>query len=141
MLEHAYQFALVQNLSICIKYNNFMLQMIKLFVIFSASFVSGAGLCLYVGNVGAGRVLHTGLLKNMLASPMSFFDTTPLGRILNRFSKDLDVVDSTIAQNFHVWLACTLRVLSVPVVIGYSTPLFIAVAAPLGIFYFVVQVC
>ena len=86
-------------------------------------------------------MLHAGILKNMLASSMSFFDTTPLGRILNRFSKDLDVVDSTIAQNCHAWLHCFLRVLSTPIVIGYSTPLFIAVAAPLGIFYFVVQVC
>ena len=84
--------------------------------------------------------MHSGLLKNILASPMLFFDTTPQGRVLNRFSKDIDVVDSTIAQNCHIWLACFLRVLSIPVVIGYSTPLFIAVAVPLGIFDFFIQV-
>ena len=95
---------------------------------------------MYVGNVGAGRKLHACLIRNILASPMLFFDTTPLGRIMNRFSKDLDVVDSTIAQNFHIWLACFLRVLTIPVVIGYSTPLFITVVVPLGILYISVQV-
>ena len=116
--------------------NRFLLQG----VLISAVAVTGGSLSLYVGNVGAGRLLHVRLLRNSLASPLMFFDTTPVGRILNRFSKDIDVVDSTIAQNFHVWLACFLRVLTIPVVIGYSTPLFIPLVVPLGILYIVVQV-
>lgn len=38
-------------------------------------------------SVRASRVLHDGMLASVLHSPMSFFDTTPLGRIVNRFSK------------------------------------------------------
>ena len=34
--------------------------------------------------------LHTAMFKSILGSPLSFFDTTPTGRILNRFSRDLD---------------------------------------------------
>lgn len=71
---------------------------------------------------------------------MSFFEMTPVGRILNRFGKDLDVIDTLIAINFQAWMTCMLRVLAVPVIIGYSTPLFIAVIIPLGILYFVIQV-
>ena len=39
------------------------------------------------GTIIGSRVLHDAMLKVVLRSPMSFFDTTPLGRILNRFSK------------------------------------------------------
>ena len=100
-----------------------------------------ASLLLYLGNVRAGRLLHSKFLRNMIVSPMSFFDTTPTGRILNRFGKDIDIVDSVLAQNIQAWLACFLRVLSVPVIIAYSTPLFIAAAIPLFIFYVLIQVC
>lgn len=40
-----------------------------------------------LGMVQASRKIHKNLLINILKSPMLFFDTTPIGRILNRFSK------------------------------------------------------
>lgn len=97
-------------------------------------------LALYLGSVRAGRIIHADLMKNIIASPMMFFDTTPVGRILNRFSKDIDVVDNTIARSFHSWFGCTLKCITVPVVVAYTTPMFITVAVPMAIFYIVVQV-
>ena len=97
-------------------------------------------LILYLGSVRAGRLLHASILRNIMTSPMVFFDTNPIGRILNRFSKDIDTVDNMIARSFHSWLGCTLRCITVPFVVAYTTPLFIAVAIPLGIFYYVIQV-
>lgn len=38
----------------------------------------------------AASALHDKLFQKVLHSPMAFFDTTPLGRILNRFSRDMD---------------------------------------------------
>ena len=102
--------------------------------------ITGGGLAIFLGNVRAGRILHKSILRNIIASPMSFFDMTPVGRILNRFGKDLDVVDTLIAHNFSLWFLCTIQVISVPLVIGYSTPLFLTLVVPLVIIYYVVQV-
>ena len=103
-------------------------------------FVLVASLSLFVGNIRAGHFVHAGVLRNILSSPMSFFEMTPVGRILNRFGKDLDVIDTLIAVNFQATTVCTLRVISTPVVIAYSTPLFCVVIIPLGILYFSIQV-
>ncbi|TKR75883.1 hypothetical protein L596_017113 [Steinernema carpocapsae] len=50
------------------------------------------------GAFRASRVLHNVLLENVVRLPMAFFDTTPLGRILNRFGRDVEVVDDLISE-------------------------------------------
>jgi hypothetical protein len=54
--------------------------------------VSGPDYCVSVpqGTLRASSRLHDELFRRILRSPMKFFDTTPTGRILNRFSKDMD---------------------------------------------------
>ncbi|XP_003391152.3 PREDICTED: multidrug resistance-associated protein 1-like [Amphimedon queenslandica] len=58
-----------------------------LFGVLQAAAVLGFSFSLAIGSLKASVKLHDGMLSNILRSPMSFFDTTPLGRILNRFSK------------------------------------------------------
>ena len=70
---------------------------------------------------------------------MAFFDTTPLGRIVNRFSKDIDTVDSGLPMNIRMWLNCMFSVVATIVVICVSTPVFGTVIPPLGLLYFFVQ--
>jgi ABC-type multidrug transport system fused ATPase/permease subunit len=62
---------------------------------------------------------------------MSFFDTTPLGRILNRFSKDQATVDESLPRSFYSFIRTGFQVLSVIAVITYSSPGFILVVIPL----------
>ena len=102
--------------------------------------VVGGALAIYIGNVKAGQGIHHNLLDNVVKSPMSFFDSTPIGRILNRFGKDIDTMDTLIPHNIQVWLTCFLRVLSVPVIVVYSTPMFLVTLLPISVLYFVVQV-
>ncbi|XP_040290618.1 canalicular multispecific organic anion transporter 1-like isoform X2 [Bufo bufo] len=91
------------------------------------------------GTVRASRLLHTQLLQNILHVPMQFFDTTPTGRIVNRFAKDIFTVDETIPMSFRNWLDCFLGVIFTLLIICLATPIFAAVIIPLAIFYYFVQ--
>jgi hypothetical protein len=59
--------------------------------------------------VASGR-LHEGMLCGVLRSPMSWFNATPQGRILNRFSKDLDVIDQNLPDVISDLILCLLEV-------------------------------
>ena len=49
---------------------------------------------LVFGVMNTSAIFHHSLLWGVMRSPMSFFDITPIGRILNRFSKDIESIDS-----------------------------------------------
>lgn len=44
----------------------------------------------------AARLLHERMLRMILGAPTSFFDITPVGRIVNRFSSDMELVDNQV---------------------------------------------
>jgi ATP-binding cassette, subfamily C (CFTR/MRP), member 1 len=96
-------------------------------------------LTLAYGCLSAALYLHNKLLNHSMRLPMSFFDTTPLGRIMNRFSKDVDMVDNTLPMTIRMWIMMLFNVLAVFAVITYSTPFFAVVIVPLGIIYYFIQ--
>ncbi|GAB5587579.1 Transporter of the ATP-binding cassette (ABC) [Umbelopsis nana] len=51
----------------------------------------------YYSSLNASRLLYKRLLGCVLRAPIRFFDTTPVGRIMNRFAKDFEVIDTSIA--------------------------------------------
>ena len=93
-----------------------------------------------IGAMRASRRLHRSLLINIMHSPMSFFDTTPLGRIVNRFSKDLYTIDDTIPRCVTDFFWCSLEIIGMVAAISYATPLFLATLPVCAIFYFYIQV-
>uniref|UniRef100_UPI00398F13F5 ATP-binding cassette sub-family C member 3-like isoform X3 n=1 Tax=Pristiophorus japonicus TaxID=55135 RepID=UPI00398F13F5 len=94
---------------------------------------------LALGGLGAARQLHARLLDNKLHTPQAFFDTTPIGRIINRFGKDVHVIDEVIPLTFQMFLATFFNSLSTMLVVMVSTPWFTLLILPLAIVYFFVQ--
>ncbi|KAK4305327.1 hypothetical protein Pmani_022778 [Petrolisthes manimaculis] len=90
--------------------------------------------------VTAAYILHNNLLSSIMRLPQSFFDTNPVGRILNRFSKDTDAMDRELPQIILDLIWCFLEVLATMAVIIYATPIFVVVMIPMMIIYFSVQV-
>nr|XP_006125161.1 canalicular multispecific organic anion transporter 2 isoform X3 [Pelodiscus sinensis] len=95
---------------------------------------------LAMGGINAARTLHATLLENKFRTPQSFFDTTPTGRIINRFSKDIYVIDEVLPPTILMFLGTFFTSVSTLIVIISSTPLFAVVIIPLAVVYFFVQV-
>lgn len=87
----------------------------------------------------AGSVLYRQTLTAVLYSPMSFFDTNPIGRIANRLSKDVYTVDENLPQTIRWYFGSALKVLSSLVYSCVVTPPFIVGLFVIGGFYYTAQ--
>ncbi|KAJ2518877.1 hypothetical protein H4217_003055, partial [Coemansia sp. RSA 1939] len=86
--------------------------------------------------VRSGKSTHQRMLYAVFRSPMSFFDTTPLGRVLQRFSKDQNSVDETIPQTVSSWLQNMVYIVLSLMVIVVSLPVFGVLFIPILAFFF-----
>ncbi|VEN46622.1 unnamed protein product, partial [Callosobruchus maculatus] len=91
------------------------------------------------GTIDAAVKIHRQLLHNVMRLPCAFFDITPVGRILGRFSQDINGVDMRLPNAFQMLMSTLVRVISTIFVISYTSPLFIAVVVPVGIVYIGIQ--
>ncbi|KAL1778841.1 multidrug resistance-associated protein 1 [Sigmodon hispidus] len=101
--------------------------------------VFGYSMAVSIGGIFASRHLHLDLLRNVLRSPMSFFERTPSGNLVNRFSKELDTVDSMIPQVIKMFMGSLFNVIGAVIIILLATPIAAVVIPPLGLIYFFVQ--
>ena len=86
-------------------------------------------------SIRSARKLHSSVLQSILRAKMSFFDTTPTGRILSRFSKDIFTVDQEIADMVDIFLFIVIQLAVVIVTIVFVTPFF-AIALPFLMFMY-----
>ncbi|KAK9797814.1 hypothetical protein WJX73_000524 [Symbiochloris irregularis] len=103
------------------------------------SFTVGRSFCLVYGSLRSGRQLHQRLLEKVIRLPMSFFDTQPSGRLLNRFSRDTEALDTNLGQTTSSFLMCASNVMFSLIVVCSITPAMIFAFVPVGLIYNRVQ--
>lgn len=60
----------------------------------------------------AARQMHIMMLRAVMRAPLTFFDTTPIGRIISRFAKDVDVLDTSLPPQISDTIYCLFEVIS-----------------------------
>ncbi|XP_053315606.1 ATP-binding cassette sub-family C member 10 [Spea bombifrons] len=92
-----------------------------------------------LGTVRAATAIHHHLLTRVLRATVTFFDSTPAGRIINRFSSDLYCVDDSLPFILNIFLANVFGLLGMLGVISYGLPWILLVLVPLALLYFYIQ--
>lgn len=92
----------------------------------------------YAG-IKAAKAIHEKLLNNVFQTKIQFFDVTPLGRILNRFSSDTYTIDDTLPFILNILLAQLFGLLGSISVSLYALPWLGLIIAPLCPIYLDIQ--
>ncbi|KAF6030485.1 ABCC1 [Bugula neritina] len=102
-------------------------------------FTAVASIAMAMVGVAASFELHKHLLENILKNPMSFFETTPLGRIINRFSSDIADIDLVIPFTCRSLVNCVILLVLTIAIVGYTTPWCLLPAVLLAAIYVIIQ--
>ncbi|SCV02438.1 LAME_0H00540g1_1 [Lachancea meyersii CBS 8951] len=114
----------------------FYMGMYTFFVFFNYICTTGQfTLLCYIG-VTAAKWLNLKAVKRLLHTPMSFIDTTPIGRILNRYTKDTDTVDSELTESVRLFVYQVSNIIGVMIMCIIYLPWF-AIAVPFLVLTFV----
>ncbi|KAH9013251.1 ABC transporter [Lactarius hengduanensis] len=98
-----------------------------------ATFMNGIIVAFIV--YSASRRMHDNAITRVMLSPMSFFETTPVGRIMNRFSKDIDTIDNMLADSFRMLINTFSTIIGAIVLISILLPWFLIAVAVVSVLY------
>ncbi|KAH8063945.1 ATPase [Aureococcus anophagefferens] len=86
--------------------------------------------------IKAASALHATVVERVLFAPTAFFDVTPVGRILNRFSGDMLTLDTELSRNMSEFCGIAMYVVGAIVALCAATKgLFLALFVPMGYAY------
>jgi ABC-type multidrug transport system fused ATPase/permease subunit len=93
---------------------------------------------LFFGSLTASWKLHKRLMESVTRAKFKFFDATPLGQLMNRFSKDLEAVDQEVAPVAIGVMSCALAIIVTIALISVITPGFLIAGIFISALYFFV---
>jgi ABC-type multidrug transport system fused ATPase/permease subunit len=94
---------------------------------------------LFSGSLKASKHIHNQMLETILFAKVRFFDATPIGRIINRFSFDMEAIDQALIPNISFCLFYLTSTLYVLLVISKVTPIFIIPGTLIAPLFFIVS--
>ncbi|KAG1678463.1 Multidrug resistance-associated protein 1 [Nymphon striatum] len=125
----------VQNGIVDLSFNNYYIGIYTMLIVVEGiSFFIGL-LAHTVGSTNATKKTHNVMLERVMRAPMSFFDTTPMGRIINRFSRDVNTMDTTLIIEIQKFTFFIWRVLGAMIIICANIPLFTIIAFIITVIY------
>ena len=101
--------------------------------------VAARALAIANATIGGARQLHEELSAAILRAPVSFFDTTPVGRIVTRFAYDTECVDSTLPQQLQQFFEVFFVILGIFGVVVVVSPWMLLPMLPVLVAYNSVQ--
>jgi len=117
---------------------SFYIGIYGLFNVLQIVFTFGSSIWLATLSCIAARTLHSDMLDTLLHAPMKFFWANPLGRIVNRFSKDTSDIDKMLAMALGIFLRGIFQLFSTFVLISFNTPFVMTVIVPLSAIFYMV---
>jgi ABC-type multidrug transport system fused ATPase/permease subunit len=85
--------------------------------------------------LSSARKLHQRALRSLLNGTMGFFESVPGGRILNRFAKDVDVLDQALPESFKTFFSNLIQLSMFIIVIAVAFPWFLIALGPLFLLF------
>ncbi|KAI9485985.1 MAG: P-loop containing nucleoside triphosphate hydrolase protein [Benjaminiella poitrasii] len=110
----------------------FLIGIVALFMTSLRTFI------LFTGSLKASRRIHNELLSRILRAKVRFYDTTPLGRIVNRFSSDMATVDQELAPSLDFLIYSIVATLCVIILISSVTPTFLVPGVIIAAMFFAI---
>ncbi|KAF2637665.1 ATP-dependent bile acid permease-like protein [Massarina eburnea CBS 473.64] len=90
---------------------------------------------LFGGSLAASRRIHERLIQKVTHAKFRFFDQTPLGQLMNRFSKDIESVDQEVAPVAIGVVHCLASIITIVILISIITPGFLIAGFFITILY------
>lgn len=93
---------------------------------------------LFWGSLNASSRIHRRLLDAVMHAKFKFFDSTPLGQLMNRFSKDVEAIDQDVAPVAIGMIHSLASVIMIVILISVITPGFLIAAIFISMIYFAI---